>query len=157
MEQGIKGGKENIQTEMKNSLISPHPKGWWRLRDKGRKQGKGNITEIKYLEYGFIPQSFAIVHCLVRLSSLAFQVLFHVSSSKQKVLLHYEATYSGRGTCYWLFKYSMLILQAHTSWIWPMNRFHCCHYATWSGFPFSNSKINTLVFLISFPSWIDNI
>jgi hypothetical protein len=27
-EQGVEGGKENIQTEMKNSLISPHPKGW---------------------------------------------------------------------------------------------------------------------------------
>jgi len=37
MEQGVKGGKENIQTEIKNSLISPHPQGMVKDEQQGEK------------------------------------------------------------------------------------------------------------------------
>jgi hypothetical protein len=63
MEQGVKGGKENIDRH-KKFIDQSTPQRM--VKDKG--QGE-KIRELKYLGYGFIPNSFVIVHCLLRLST----------------------------------------------------------------------------------------
>lgn len=78
-----KGKGEGRKTDRDKKFIDQStPQGM--VKDEG--QGE-KIRELKYLGYGFIPNSFVIVHCLLRLSSFSFQVLFHISSHTQKCIV----------------------------------------------------------------------